>query len=243
MNVFEPQQRALGLTDNPHRVELSGRPEELVWPDVCPNCGAEASESIRIEKVFFRAHQFSDDPSYHVITGMDVPFCDSCAGRHLVEEPGMTPLQRRMSTLMSPHAIPMSFSALAALFCLKEALAHPADTTGLAVMGGMALVFLLISYGSWRASRTATRRLRIPAQTSVTLAFDFSDDLSEIFDESRRLYAIRNERFATEFESLNRDRVWQPGAPNARAARARRKVVYYAVAAIAIATTVWGWLQ
>jgi hypothetical protein len=243
MNVFEPQQRALGLADNPHRVEMSGRPEEFVWPDVCPNCGAEASNTIRIEKVFYRAHRISDDPSYHVITGMDVPFCDPCAERHLLEEPGMTPLQRRMSTLMTPYAIPMSFSALAVLFCLKEALADPTDTTGLAVMGGMALFFFLISYGSWRASRTATRRLRVPAQTSVTLAFDFSDDLSEIFDESRRIYAVRNEAFATEFESLNSARVWEPGAPVARVARARRKVVYYAVAAIAIATTVWGWLQ
>jgi hypothetical protein len=222
---------------------MSGRPKDLAWPAICPNCGANASESIRIQKVFFRARRITDDPSYHVITAVDVPFCAACVERHRVEEPGMTGGQRFASTFMSPMLFIMLFAALAAAFCLKEALSDPSDRTGMAVMGGMAAFFLLIGFAGWLASLGATKRLRVPAQTSVTLAFDFSDDLSKIFDQSRRIYAIRNEAFATEFESLNRDRVWHPDAPTARAARARRKLLYYAVAGIAIATTVWGWLQ
>lgn len=243
MKVFEPQQRALGLAANSYRVEMSGRPEDFAWPAICPSCGANASESIRIPKVFFRARRVTDDPSYHVITAVEVPFCAPCVERHRVEEPGMTDVQRFLSTFMSPMLLVMLFAALAALFCLQEALSDPSDRTGMAVMGGMAVFFLLIGFAGWLASLGATKRLRVPAQTSVTLAFDFSDDLSKIFDQSRRIYAIRNEAFATEFESLNRDRVWHPDAPTARAARATRKLVYYAVAAIAVATTVWGWLQ
>jgi hypothetical protein len=243
VKTFEPQQRALGLANNQNRVELTGRPKDFVWPERCPNCGAGASESIRIVKVFFRARRITDDPSYHVITGVEVPFCAACVERHRSEAPRMTGVQRFVSTLMSPLLFPVLFGVPAALFCLKEALADPSDTTGVAVMGGMAGFFLLIVLASWMASRKATRRLRVPAQTSVTLAFDFSDDLSEMFDESRRIYAIRDEGFATEFESLNGERVWQPDAPGARAARARRTVVYYAVGVAAIAVTVWGWLH
>lgn len=243
MKVFEPQQRALGLAANPHRVEMTGRPEGFVWPATCPNCGAHANESIRIAKVFFRAHRFTDDPSYHVITAVEVPFCAACAERHRGEEPGMTPMQRVASTFMSPMLLVMLFAALAALFCLKEALSDLSDRTGVMVMGGMAAFFFLIGFAGWLASVGATKRLRVPAQTSVTLAFDFSDDLSKLFDGSRRLYAIRNEAFAREFESLNGSRVWRPDSPTARTARAKRKLVYYVVAAAAIAVTVLEWLR
>lgn len=243
MNVAEPHQGALGLAANPHRVEMAGRPEDFDWPELCPSCGEAARETIRIRKVFFRSGPYTDGYSYHVITAVDVPFCAACVELHRREEPGITPLRWFTSTLMSPLLFAMLFAAAAALFCLKEALADLSDRAGVAVMGGMAVFFVLIVVASWFASIASTKRLRVPAQTSVTLAFDFSDDLSKIFDGSRRLYAIRNEAFAKEFESLNGSRVWRPESPTARAALAKRKFVYYAVGAVAIAVTVLEWLR
>jgi hypothetical protein len=51
----------------------------------------------------------------------------------------------------------------------------------------------------------------VPKQTRVTLAFDFSPDVSDLLDRSRRrVYTIRDAPFAQEFTALNRDRVWRP---------------------------------
>jgi hypothetical protein len=71
-----------------------------------------------------------------------------------------------------------------------------------AVVCGVALVVRAL----WE-----TRRYMVPGQTSVTLAFDFSPDISDVLDRSqRRVYAIRETAFAEEFTALNRERIWQP---------------------------------
>jgi hypothetical protein len=140
-------------------------------------------------------------------------------------------------------AIPMVLSAAAALFCLEEAIADSTDPDGFLLMGGLALVFLLVSAGCWLAARSASRRLRVPAQSSITTAFDFSDDLSELFDGSWRVYAIRNEAFAAAFESANVSLARDPDAPAVRVPRSRRRALQFVVAAIAIAVALWGWLH
>jgi hypothetical protein len=50
----------------------------------------------------------------------------------------------------------------------------------------------------------------VPRQTSVTLAFDFSPDVSDVLDHhQRRVYSMRDPAFAEAFTALNRERVWR----------------------------------
>jgi len=81
-----------------------------------------------------------------------------------------------------------------------------------------------------------TRRFRVPPQTEVTLACDFSDDISEAFEGERRVYAIRDEGFAEELAAANRDRAWT------RAMRARSRRLQLAVATVGVALAVGYWL-
>jgi hypothetical protein len=40
------------LIPHPHRLELRGSPEALVWPDVCAYCGSASGERIRVSVIF-----------------------------------------------------------------------------------------------------------------------------------------------------------------------------------------------
>jgi hypothetical protein len=113
----------------------------------------------------------------------------------------------------------------------------PGDS-GAGLMQLLTLLFggagvILIGHAWWD-----TRRCMVPRQTSVTLAFDFSPDVSDLLDHGqRRVYAIRDATFAEAFTALNRDRVWQP---DPAAVRAEKRVwmvcaVFLVIAALAAA--------
>jgi hypothetical protein len=53
-----------------------------------------------------------------------------------------------------------------------------------------------------------TRPQRIEPQTEVTLACDFSGDVSAFYERERHMYAFRNREFADALVQANRDRVW-----------------------------------
>ena len=239
MERFEPQQRDEQLAPNPHRVELTGNPGALTWPALCPNCGAPSRERIAVGKVFRHTHRFSDLPTWYTVDSVPIPFCHDCAERHRREVAGMTPLQRFVSRFLSEMALPMLFAGLLGLFLLKETLAELSEPAVAGVMGGLALVFLGIAAGSYRSSVHRTARLRVPPQTSVTLACDYSDDLSEPFDGERRLYAIRDAGFAEAFAALNREAAWNPAAPRARRARRGRGIAAVLAILVAAAALLW----
>ena len=56
----------------------------------------------------------------------------------------------------------------------------------------------------------SSRSIRVERQTEVTKACDFSDDVSRLWERERRIYALRNERFARALTDLNAGRVWTP---------------------------------
>jgi hypothetical protein len=93
------------------------------------------------------------------------------------------------------------------------------------VLGGASTLCVLAAIGCTRSAYNETRRFAVPAQTSVTRLFDFSDDLSEPFDLPRRAYTALNPVFGEAFHLLNRDRVWDPASPQAIRASRHRGIV------------------
>jgi hypothetical protein len=86
------------------------------------------------------------------------------------------------------------------------------------------------------AAVRATRTLRVPAQTDVTRACDFSDDRSLPLEGERRVYALRDAAFAAALAAANRDRAWTPAAR----ARARWRLAATGAAAVAgLAVGAW----
>jgi hypothetical protein len=224
MIAIEPQQGARGLAPNAHRLELVGAPGALAWPALCPNCGAPARERIRVGKVFMVNYQFDDLPAWYRVCRVAIPFCAGCAARHRSEQPAASAAERLLTMVRAEMAIPMVLMGAAALFCAREAIASLPDQVGASVMGGLGLLFALGSAACARSAWKRSERFRVPPQTSVTLACDFSDDISDPFDEQRRVYAIRDPRFAETFGDMNAQAAWDPEAPRARRARSRRGV-------------------
>jgi hypothetical protein len=73
------------------------------------------------------------------------------------------------------------------------------------------------------------------ARHEIIRRFDFSDDLSEPFDQPRRTYTSLNPAFADAFHALNRERVWDPSSVQAiRASRHRGIVVAMLLVAMVI---------
>jgi len=98
---------------------------------------------------------------------------------------------------------------------------------------GVPGLFLAICLWSIYCAWEMTRADRVEKQSHVTLACDFSDDVSWFFERERRIYAMSNETFARAFADANRDRVWTPVDDK----RSGRLSVVFLVVAIGLA--VW----
>jgi hypothetical protein len=133
-------------------------------------------------------------------------------------------------------------SGLFALFLAKEALEDIVrDPRRALFVLGVASVFAMISWGSYRAAYHRTEPFVIPAQSTVTTAFDFSDNLAALFEPERRIYAMRHAKFATAFIDLNRHKTWDTKGPEAR--QAKRRFWIAAVLVVVAAVVMWllGW--
>jgi hypothetical protein len=236
MQPFQPQSRTTELARHPHRVELRGALRRIAWPALCPNCGAPAHERIHVRKVFRRVGGHRTGPALYPIAGADIPFCAECARSHRAAAPGMTPLEYALSHLRTPAVVALLGASVAALFTLKLALgAAPGEarTLGLAIFGFFALAWVASAVEVCRQ----TRRFRVPPPTTVTRACDFSDDLGNLFEGERRVYAIRDPAFAEALVAANQDRVWTSG-DRARS-RWRWGVIAGAVMALMVCTWLW----
>jgi hypothetical protein len=211
------------LEPHPHRVELTGPLGSLGFPDRCANCGAVTRERLAVRKVFgrnagrprrTRSRRYR---GYRIDTAQ-VPYCGACIAEDGRTRQSAASLWRARVGALLLESFPALFPLGFAVFLL--ATVRPASSSGEA--GGfvdiLALVFggagaVLIARAWWD-----TRRCMVPRQTSVTLAFDFSPDVSDLLDHGqRRVYAMRDAAFAEAFTALNRDRVWQPDPAAVRA--------------------------
>jgi hypothetical protein len=204
------------LAAHPHRVELTGPLRSLDFPRRCANCGSVTGERLPVRKVFARnaGHwrwRSGRYQGYRIDTAR-VPYCPACIAQDARERESLASRWRkRLGAILI-----RSFPALFPLGFAAYLLAHIDPTRNPGEVGAdferiLALVFgsagaCLVAYAFWD-----TRRYMVPRQTSVTLAFDFSPDVSDLLDPSqRRVYAMRDAAFAETFTALNRDRVWQP---------------------------------
>jgi hypothetical protein len=194
-----------------YRIELVGRPGSLDWPSICANCGANAGDRLTVRKVFGRPRSFYRRYGTYrrqIIAAVDVPYCAECAARHraLVQPRSLVGDLWRM---LWPVLIPMLGAAWFLKLTLGIAFEEQARggmnakyVWGLPALFAFILIWCLVI--AWWSSRAA----RVEKQTEVTLACDFSDDVSWLWERERRIYALRDERFARAFADANADRAW-----------------------------------
>jgi hypothetical protein len=212
------------LEPHPHRVELTGPLRSLGFPDRCANCGAATRERLPVRKVFgrqarrqwlVRARRYR---GYRIDTAQ-VPYCGACIAQDARERQSVASRWRARLGALLLQSLPALFPLAFAVFLLttidlprKPGYAGGGFEEILALLFGTAAVGV-IAHAWWD-----TRRCMVPRQTGVTLAFDFSPDVSDLLDHrQRRVYAMRDAAFAEAFAALNRDRVWQPDPAAVRA--------------------------
>jgi hypothetical protein len=196
------------LTPNPVIVELRGAPGTLMWPPICANCGAGASERIRIQKAFYRQTRWgrgvNHAPAYKTVT-VDIPLCRDCAERHRVEAQNVSTFRRWRSFIFSPvHIATIGFTVIFFKMDLSWNDFQGLGPRGLWIASTPVLALLLaICLAFWY-----TRPDRFEPRSDITNACDFSTNVSMDFGPERHIYSLRNEAFADAFISANRDRVW-----------------------------------
>jgi hypothetical protein len=77
----------------------------------------------------------------------------------------------------------------------------------------------------------------VTAPTTITRAFDFSDNLAGIGGVQHRVYGMQNDRFADAFEQANADRMWTD-ALRVRSARREGVAITLLVAAVLAAAAI-----
>jgi hypothetical protein len=190
-----PPSHLVGLIGSHHRVE---------WPPLCPACGAAASTSVAVAKIFGRHSRYGNHAYYRFIVRMRVPFCRSCADR---QQQLVAPVPSVTGSFFRTPAILTFIGAVAVAAILSMIFLRGGEGVGpetrLYALGG---IVALVGIGIFLTAREA-RFLRVPPLTEITRACDFSDNVGFPFGR-RRLYAIRNPAFAEAFTSANQDRLW-----------------------------------
>jgi hypothetical protein len=196
--------------------ELIGAPRKLAFPQACASCGTPAGRRIRVEKVFRREH--GEQPATFAVVGVDVPFCTTCTARHRSEVKHLPAGQRMLTLLRSVLLVPAAGFSIVALTLVAPLANRVADGNWHDALSFLGLVAGFGALGlacAWTAMRQS-HRYRVTEPTSVTSAFDFSDDLSETFERERHSYQLRSPRFAEAFVAVNASRVWDSRGRSAR---------------------------
>jgi hypothetical protein len=227
------------LAPHPHSVRLWGTPGGLNFPPLCPNCGATATQRITYSKAFLRILD-SETPNSYVVTSASVPFCDPCIAQHRAE----TPTSGIWITLLSSFGgggdmIGAVVLGVAAAFTGYHAIAELLHLSLLnfAVLSVVTLVIGLFARAQYKFAWQVTEYLRVPPQTRVTLAFDFSDSTAAPFEAVKFLCTMRDAGFAAAFKQLNCESEFRPGSPEAVADQraGQRKFRFWTIVIVAIA--------
>ena len=233
MRRFEVHDRDEDLPQDAHRVELMGSPRRLVWPAMCPNCGAPASERIVVRKIFRRMsggrHRDSRGWNY-VIRSAAIPFCTACAERHRQATPPLTRTAVVLSVVRNPLMIALVGATTFAVISFPAVGETRGHWIGLAIFG----FFVIAAVWSVVAAWWSTRVYRVPRLTEIARACDFSDNLGSLFVGERHVYAIRNATFAAAFVEANRDRM-VTAAARKRVRRVERALSLLVLASLIVA--------
>ncbi len=232
---FRPQERDTELAPHPYRYTFRGEPTSLAFPPLCAHCGATASTHIACTKVFART--YSDSPTTYVTTTVLVPFCRDCARRHTEQAPPRSWWPDVWASV-SNEMLGAATGALGAVFFVylgaKRLLRDP---LGAAITFGVAALIGWYAWGMRRMAWRDSQYRRVPPQTDVTAAFDFSDDLASVFESPRFACAVRDARFAESLVRSNAERLWIASSPQVQVEQrsARRKLWLVAAAFVLLA--------
>ena len=211
-------------------IELTGAPRKLSFPQACASCGTPAGRRIPVEKVFER-QRGAHAVRYRVVRA-EVPFCTTCLQKHRDEAKHLPAGQRMLSALRSALLIPVAGFVVAAVALLVPFTHRLGDRDwGPALIYfALAVSSVLFAIGCAVAALRRSHRHRVAEPTSITSAFDFTDDLSELFERERHSYNLRNARFAEAFVAVNASRVWdsRPRRRNTPARGRGRSAVLFA---------------
>jgi hypothetical protein len=206
--IFQPQDSACDLANHPNRVMLFQDAAGLAYPSLCPYCGKAASQRIVVQKVFRQAAAGDSVTSYRVEQA-DVPYCDDCIAQHERDQRALTMPQRVVVSLATGLTVSGLGSIFMAVVFLPVAL-RDIGRPGFSLPLVMVLFFALIAYSSLSGAWQQNAHRRVPPQTGITLAFDFSESYAPWLQTARCTYAIRNAAFAEAFIALNSQRICNP---------------------------------
>ena len=198
--IFQPQDSASDLASHPHRVTLPEGSGGLSFPELCPNCGKAAFECIVVQKVFRQAAA-GDSVTSYLIQQAEVPYCDNCTAQHHREQQLLTRPQRVVVSPETGLTVSALGSGFMALVFLPDALRSVAQP-GFSLLVVVAF-FVVIACSSFSGAWKQNTYRRIAPQTSITLAFDFSESYAPLLKAARCTYAICKAAFAHAFIKLN----------------------------------------
>ncbi len=218
--IFEPQSTADELADHPCRLLLVESPGGPAFPPLCQYCGQPASGRLGVSKVF-RVRDSSGAPDDYVIRSLEVPYCGECIARHHQASRPIGWMRIAAVSMADGLSVSAAGCALMATMLLPGGLAslfQPGFPLPAVIVLGFGAIAWSSAKGAWR--QTAHRR--VPAQTPISRAFDFTDADGALFAPRRTTYSIRNPAFAEAFRVLNSAYSWGPKGPVAAgAAKAR----------------------
>lgn len=199
--IFQPQDSAAELASHPHRVTLLEGSAGLGFPPLCAYCGQAAFANILVQKVF-RQTSWGDSVTTFVTQQAEVPFCDRCIAQHHSEQRLLTWPQRvwvSLATGLTVSAVGCGFLALMFLPVALKDVGRPGFPFPLVVVA----FFVLIATSSFTGAWKQNAHRRVAPQTSITLAFDFSERCAPWLETARCTYSIRNAAFARAFTQIN----------------------------------------
>lgn len=228
MRRLEVHYRDEALPQDARRVELKGPPRRLAWPNICPNCGAPASERIVVRKIFRRMPGGRRRGGWkYLIRSVEIPLCGACAESHRQSATPITGRELLLLCLLNPLMIPVVGATAFAVITFRPAVVETGGHwLGLAIFGFFAVTAVWSALAAW----LSTRLHRVPPRTEIARACDFSDNLGNFIVGERHVYAIRNEGFAASFVEANRDRIFT----DADRERARRAQLVFSVLVLAL---------
>ena len=208
------QQRAdRSLADHPYRIELTGGLRSIAWPSMCANCAAPAHAWLSVPKVFLRPRYRSRrrrGTSRYSVRAADIPYCATCAAQHRDLTPRKSVARNTLGIIFTPMLIPIIGSIVMGTIAIRAVSGISPSESYARLAWGVPALFLAICIWSLVCAWEMTRADRVERQSDITIACDFSDDVSWFFERERRIYAMRNESFARALADANRDRVWTP---------------------------------
>lgn len=246
-------------------VEVVGSLDAARFPGLCVRCGARTDGRLRVAKLFWHdgGEEGSSYHYTAAVDAPACSGCVRAHEGELRPIPREVKRRLLRSWLVAslPYFVPLAVCAwLLAVMApeLLEALAggEPAEVAIWGAVCGffaiMALVFFRMIMRGGRPlvlapNGTSARyahvergplgsRYVVPAEpTSLTGAFDFSDDESALFEPERHRFTFRNGDVAAEFAELNAHRDWDPASTRAQLAlRARLALKWGGTAALVL---------